>query len=259
MPTLRHALWRLEFEGRMFVSLAIAAVVMGASLLAFPAEPSALVLGGAALGLSSGAALRGGYVVLAAGFGLCSLVRMWAGSLLTPGRVMSFEVRADLFNAEGPYRLVRHPIYSSDLLALTLLSLCLPWPGLVMPALFYAHYASITRYEEAALARQQGPAYRAFTTEVPRLLPDSRAWRRWPQARQEWRLTREGVRYNALWLLLVPGMLVAAVTLRVTDALLIGLPALVDWVVLHIVLERRKGGGPSNGDLHPGPVTGGSP
>lgn len=259
MAKLLSKLWRIEFEGRIFVSFSIAATVMGLSFGIFPNEPSALALLGSVAGLAPEGGLRVGYACLAILFGLCSVVRMWAGSLLTPDRVMSFEIRTDLFSRQGPYRFVRNPIYWSDLSALTLIAGCLPWPGLVMPVLFYFHYVSIIRYEEASLGGRYGQPYHAYMSEVPRLLPTPRALLQWPQARREFHLTRDGVRHNALWMLLVPGMLVAAVTLNVSDALLIGLPAVVDWAVIHTIIGVQKRPEASSGVVHPRPAPRGSP
>lgn len=257
MSSLVRTLWKIEFEGRIFVSFTIAATVIGLSYRIFPDQPSALQLLGAAVGLAPLEALRLGYASLALLFGLCSVVRMWAGSVLTPGRVMSFAIRTDLFSRRGPYRFVRNPIYWSDLWALTMIALCLPWPGLVMPVLFYLHYISIIRFEEASLGTRHGQPYLAYMAEVPRLLPTPRSLLRWPQAVREFHLTPTGARHNALWILLVPGMLVAAVTLDVSDAFLIGLPAVVDWAVLHTIIGVRKQADTANGGVTPGSANGG--
>jgi len=239
MNTLLHRLWRIEFEARIFVSFTIAATVMGLGYAVYPDEPSTLELIGSVMGLAPRDAVRLGYGCLALLFGLCSLVRMWAGSLLTPDRVMSFEIQTDLFSRHGPYRIVRNPIYWSDLSALSLIAACLPWPGLVMPFLFGCHYASIIRYEEGALGRRHGQPYQAFMAEVPRLLPTPRSLLQLPRALREFRITPGGARHNALWILLVPGMIVAAVTLDFSWAVLIGLPAIIDWAVFHTIIGVR--------------------
>lgn len=259
MTMLLRTLWRIEFEGRIFVSFTLAATVLGLSYRCFPNEPSVLELMGSAVGLAPAGALRLGYLCLALLFGLCSVVRMWAGSLLTPGRVMSFEIRTDLFCRQGPYHLVRNPIYWSDLWALTMIAACLPWPGLAMPVLFYLHYTSIICYEEAWLGSRYGQPYHAYMAEVPRLLPTPRSLLQWPQARKEFHLTPEGIRHNALWILLVPGMVVAAVTLRFPDALLIGFPAVVYWAVRHTILGVQQSPEASNGGVNSGPVPGRRP
>jgi protein-S-isoprenylcysteine O-methyltransferase Ste14 len=258
MTILLSRLWRVEFEGRIFVSFTIAAGVMGLSYRLFPGEPSTLALLGSLAGLAPRDALRLGYACLALLFGLCSVVRMWAGSVLTPDRVMSFAVRTDHFSRKGPYRFVRNPIYWSDLSALTLIAACLPWPGLAMPALFYLHYLSIIRFEEASLAARHGLPYQAYMADIPRLLPTPRSLRHWPQALGEFHLTWDGVRHNALWILLVPGMLVAAVTLDFSDAILMGAPAVLDWAVVHTIIGVHKQSGLSNSGVTPGPAPGGS-
>jgi protein-S-isoprenylcysteine O-methyltransferase Ste14 len=241
MSRLLSSFWRIEFEGRILVSFTIAATVMGLSYRIFPNERSTLALMGSVVGLTPRDALRFGYGCMALLFGLCSVVRMWAGSLLTPDRVMSFEIRTDLFSRQGPYRLVRNPIYWSDLSALTLIAACLPWPALAMPVLFGFHYASIIRYEEGFLGSRYGKPYHDFMAEVPRILPTPRSLLQLPRALGEFHITPLGVRHNALWLLLVPGMIVAAVTLNFSHAVLVGLPAVVDWAVFHTIIGVRRG------------------
>ena len=223
MTMLLSKLWKIEFEGRIFVSFTIAATVMGLSYRIFPDEPSALELMGSVVGLVPRDTLRLGYVCLALLFGLCSVVRMWAGSLLTPGRVMSFQIQTDLFSRAGPLSADAKP----DLLVGPLGAdpdrgvPAVARPRHAGPLLF--HYLSIIRYEEASLVGRYGQPYQRLLAEVPRLLPTLRTLHQWPRARREFHLTPGGVRHNALWILLVPGMLVAAVTLDFSDALLIGL------------------------------------
>jgi len=259
MSRLSSRLWRMEFVGRIFVSFSIAAAVMGITYAAFPDEPSAVRIVGNLAGLAPETSLRIGYGLLALLVGLCSLVRMWAGSLLTPERVMAFEIQTDLFSTSGPYRFVRNPIYWADLTVETLIALCLPWPGLAMPVLFYLHYVSIVRYEEVTLASRYGQAYQAFMAEVPRLLPTPRSLARLPRALGEFHLSLTGVRHNALWVLLVPGMIVAAVTLEFTHAVLVGLPAVLDWAVIHTIIGVRKRPEGTSVAARFGPTAGRSP
>lgn len=242
MTTAWQKLRKLEFEGRMFIALGLASAVLWLCYTWFQATPSLLEIGGRSVGQGADRVHRVGYPMVALLFGCCSLLRMWAGSLLTAPRVMSFAIRTDLFSRRGPYRLMRHPIYAADLSALTLIACCLPWPALVMPLAFAAHYASITRYEEALLRARHGAPYDAFLAEVPRLLPTLRSLRQWPWARREFHLTREGIRHNALWALLVPGMLVASRTGRFSDALFLGAPAVLDWALVHTRLGVRHDG-----------------
>jgi protein-S-isoprenylcysteine O-methyltransferase Ste14 len=240
MTTFTPQLKRLEFEARIFVSLGIVAAVTVPSLTLFSGQPPLIVMFGAILGTDAATAVRWGYTFVAAFLALCSILRMWAGSILTPERVMAFVVRVDKLNTEGPYRLVRNPIYLADFGAMCAFALCLPWVGVVMPFLFFVHYVNIIRYEEVSLFSRFGSAYEQYAREVPRLLPSPSALRHLPRALGEFRLTAEGLRHNALFVLFVPGFCVAALTHNFLHALLIGLPGVIDWAVIHTIIGRRK-------------------
>ncbi len=74
------------------------------------------------------------------------------------------------FTANGPYALVRHPLYFFTLLIL--------WANPVMTAGSLIFYAAITLYfwigsyyEERKLARDYGRPYEEYTRRVPRLIP----------------------------------------------------------------------------------------
>lgn len=240
MSTLAAKLKKSEFEARIFVSLGIVAVVTLPSLLLFRDTPSLFVIAGALLGADAGTALSWGYGIVAAFLAVCSIFRMWAGSILTPERVMAFKIQVDKLNTEGPYRIVRNPIYLADLSAMCAFALCLPWVGLVMPVLFYFHYVRIIQYEEVSLSARYGEAYREYSAEVPRLLPSPTRIAIVPAALREFRLTPSGFRHNALFILFVPGMFVAAFTQNFLHALVIGLPGVIDWAVIHTVIGTRK-------------------
>jgi protein-S-isoprenylcysteine O-methyltransferase Ste14 len=242
MSTLTARLKKSEFEARIFVSLGIVAVVTIPSLLLFKESPSALVVAGALAGLDAARSVTAGYIVVALILAACSLFRMWAGSILTPERVMAFKIQTDQLNREGPYRLVRNPIYLADYCAMCAFGLCLPWVGLVMPALFYLHYVSIIRYEEVSLRSRFGESYRQYEADVPRLLPSARQIRELPAALREFCLTPTGFRHNALYVLFVPGFCVAAYTQNFLYALFIGLPGVFDWAIIHTVIGTRKKG-----------------
>jgi protein-S-isoprenylcysteine O-methyltransferase Ste14 len=240
MSTLAARLKKSEFEARIFVSLGIVAVVTLPSLLLFKDTPSPFVVAGALLGADAGMAVSWGYGIVATLLAVCSIFRMWAGSILTPERVMAFKIQVDKLNTEGPYRIVRNPIYLADLSAICAFGLCLPWVGLVMPVLFYLHYVRIIQYEEVSLSARYGEAYRKYSAEVPRLLPSPRCIAVLPLALREFQLTPNGFRHNALFVLFVPGMILAAFTQNFMHALFIGLPGVIDWAVIHTVIGTRK-------------------
>ncbi len=230
---------RSEFEGRIFVSFGIVGAVTIPALALFGDAPTPIALVGALVGADAPGAVSRGYGLVAAFLALCSLFRMWAGSVLTPDRVMAFKVQIDTLTREGPYRIVRNPIYLADLSAMSAFALCLPWVGLIMPVLFYLHYVRIIGYEEDAFAGRFGGEYERYAAEVPRLLPSLRRTAVLPAALREFSLTPAGVRHNALFVLFIPGMCVAAYTQNFLHALIIGLPGLIDWAVIHTVIGTR--------------------
>jgi len=202
-----------------------------------PGAPSLLVLIGNALDFAPATSLRVGYLLVAGIMVLASGLRMWAGSVLTSGRMMAFSIQTDALALGGPYRLVRNPIYLADLVAFCGFTLCLPPVGLALPALLLLHYGQLVRYEENALLAQFGDRYRAYAASVPALLPDLGSVRRLRAALAEASFTRDGLRHNAPYALFIPGFVLAALTGLLAYAVVVGLPAALDWAIIH----TRKG------------------
>jgi hypothetical protein len=169
-----------------------------------------------------------------------SIVRMWAGTELTAARVMAFRVQVDEFHTSGPYRLVRNPIYLADFLAMCAFSLCLPTVALLMPVLFWIHYERLIIYEELSLASGFRESFAAYAATTPRLFPSWKSLGLLPVAIGEFRLSVEGIRHNALYLLFVPGFVAAACTGEFLLAALTGLPAVADWAIVHTKLGVRR-------------------
>jgi protein-S-isoprenylcysteine O-methyltransferase Ste14 len=72
----------------------------------------------------------------------------------------------------GPYRLVRHPIYTGLLLALLGSAIAIgEWRGLLGLALITAGFLRRITVEERVLTEQFGDSYRRFQAEVPALVP----------------------------------------------------------------------------------------
>lgn len=240
METFTNKLHRWEFEARIFVSFAIVILVCGLSFALFPHSPSTLVLAGRLFGLSEGTVLTFGYAMIAALMGVVSALRMWAGSALTARRVMAFRIQADTLQTGGPYRFVRNPIYLADFAAMCAFALCLPPAGLLMPLLFYAHYVRLIQYEELSFRRHFDTQYAAYASHVPRLIPSIRCLLGLVPAFREFRINSEGFRHNALYLLFVPGFIIAAHSREFLHAVIVGLPAVVDWATVHIQLGVEK-------------------
>jgi protein-S-isoprenylcysteine O-methyltransferase Ste14 len=240
MQLTAHRLKQWEFEGRIFISLGIVGGICALSFLAFSDSPPVLVLAGNTLGIAASAALTAGYLCLAVLMMLVSLLRIWGGSILTPARVMAFTVQADAFKTTGPYRIVRNPIYLADFIALGAFALCLPLVGLIMPVLFAVHYNRLILFEEESLGREFGRAFSEYRSRTPRLTPTIRSLWQCRAAISDFAITREGVRHNALFLLFVPGFVVAAMTHEFTHALIIGIPGVVDWAIIHTKIGMKR-------------------
>jgi S-adenosylmethionine-diacylglycerol 3-amino-3-carboxypropyl transferase len=224
---------KLEFEYRIFISFGLVILVAALSFSVFAGVPINAVGLGGRLGLPARLSRALGYLAAAVFMAAASFLRIWSGSVLTSKRMMSFAVKTDELLTSGPYRLVRNPIYLADLVAFAGFTLCLPPVGLLLPVLLFLHYTQLIGYEEISLRREFGAAYAAYQRRVPRLLPCPGRWLRPAAALGEIAFTRDGIRHNALYLLFIPGFILAALTGRLVWALAIGLPAVVDWAVVH--------------------------
>lgn len=233
MPSCIHRLQRIEFEARIFVSFALVALVLAAAWTLFPDAPTTAALLGRAVGIDARAAHHAGFVAAAAIVALATVWRMAAGTVLTSKRVMAFRVQSDALATRGPYRLSRNPIYLADWTAFVGFALVLPPVGLLLPALLFLHYAQIIRHEERALAAGFASRYRAYLASAPRFFPTPRSLGSLPRAVRELAISRDGARHNALYVLFLPGLLVASFTGHFVHALVIGLPATLDWAVVH--------------------------
>jgi S-adenosylmethionine-diacylglycerol 3-amino-3-carboxypropyl transferase len=165
---------------------------------------------------------------------------MWAGSILSSQTVMSFKVQTATLQIHGPYYLVRNPIYLSDLTAIICFSFCLPLPALLMPVLFYLHYIQLIRYEEFSFSSTSFTELENYKKETPRLLPTIRSIKKFIQAGNLLHINSDGARHNALYLLFVPGFLVAAVEQNFLFAVLIGFPGVIDWAIVHTKIGLPK-------------------
>jgi protein-S-isoprenylcysteine O-methyltransferase Ste14 len=75
----------------------------------------------------------------------------------------------------GPYRIVRHPIYSGLLLAILGTAISLgQWRGLIALAFFGSAFLLRVRIEERVMAETFGSEYARYRSQVPALIP--RIW-----------------------------------------------------------------------------------
>ena len=233
---------KFEFEFRIFISFSLVVLISVLSFTVFASWPLNAVALGGLFGVPAPLARALGYLAAALFMVGASLLRIWSGSVLTSTRMMSFAVKTDALLSAGPYGLVRNPIYLADLVAFTGFALCLPPIGLLLPVLLFLHYTQLIDYEELSLRKEFGPDYAIYQDRVPRLLPGRGFWKRTKVAFQDLRITYDGLRHNALYLLFIPGFVLAAIKGRLIWAVAVGLPAVVDWAIVHTKIGVVKDG-----------------
>jgi S-adenosylmethionine-diacylglycerol 3-amino-3-carboxypropyl transferase len=229
------------FEVRIFISLSIVVVISLFSFLVFKNTPTTIEIAGGWLGLSKVISFCYGFDIIAAFVLLASLIRMWAGSILTSKTVMAFKVQNSKLTISGPYNFVRNPIYFADLIAFTSLSCCLRPIGLLIPVLICFHYYQLIKYEEEKLIARFGKEYEEYIHSVPGLIPGMRQLKKLFVIPLNFTINFDGFRHNAQYVLFIPGLIVAAHTGKFIHAILIGLPAVVDWAVIHTIIGVSGG------------------
>jgi protein-S-isoprenylcysteine O-methyltransferase Ste14 len=235
-----NTLKRLEFEARIFVSLGIVAFACVLSFFVVADSPPVVIQFNHFINIAPKSLLTFAYALGAFAMLLASLLRMWAGSVLTPTRVMAFTVQADALKTSGPYRIVRNPIYLADFIAICVFALYLPPVGLLMPGLFFFHYQRLISFEEESLAGSFTKSFQEYLSNTPRLFPSFRSISHVPESVKEFRISSEGFRHNALFVLFIAGFIVAAITHEFIHAVLIGIPGVIDWAIIHTKIGLNK-------------------
>jgi len=228
------------FEVRIFISLSIVFLISLLSFLVFKDTPTNVEIAGSWFGLSGQLSIRYGYYFVALILFVASAIRMWAGSILTSKTVMAFKIQNSKLLISGPFGFVRHPIYFADMIAFIAFSLCLRPIGLLMPLLILLHYYQLINYEEEKLRIKFGKAYEKYINSVPRIFPGIIQIRKLFNAPLNFYINLDGFRHNAQYILFIPGLIVAANTGKFIHAVLIGLPAVVDWVIIHTIIGVSK-------------------
>jgi len=103
-----------------------------------------------------------GWMLVSAGI----VVRLWAALCLAGHK-------NEQLITQGPYRLVRNPLYAGNLISVTglaILSESVVAGLIIFSGMLLIYYATI-RYEERKLFRIFGPDYRSYQERVLRLLP----------------------------------------------------------------------------------------
>ena len=110
-----------------------------------------------------------GFILVVAGLGFSALARVWLGGNWSG--TVTLKQDHQLIR-RGPYRWVRHPIYTGILLALLGSAIALgEWRGLLAVGLVTISFLRKIIVEERFLTEQFGAAYTRYKAEVPALLP----------------------------------------------------------------------------------------
>jgi protein-S-isoprenylcysteine O-methyltransferase Ste14 len=98
---------------------------------------------------------------------------IWARALLAGNWSSSVTLKRDHeLIVEGPYRVVRHPIYTGILIGLIGTALAVgEWRAVLGVAIATAAYWRKLRIEEVVMRRQFGEAYERYAGRVPALIP----------------------------------------------------------------------------------------
>ena len=98
---------------------------------------------------------------------------IWARFVIAENWSSYVEVKRDHeLIVEGPYRWVRHPIYTGLLLAFIGSALAVgEWRGVLAVVIVAAAFWRKLRLEEALMRRQFGEAYARYAARVPALIP----------------------------------------------------------------------------------------
>ena len=246
MENFLSKLRRIEFETRIFISLGIVLYICIFSFFILPeTKPFALIIN-EWVNLIDQLTISKVYLFLSLSFIIVSLLRMWSGSMLTSHRVMAFKVQTDSLIKEGPYILVRNPIYLADWLAITGFVLVLPPFAILMPVLFYLHYFQLIKYEEKSLGKNFMQDFNNYKKLAPRLFPSIKSILNFIRTDKKFFINYDGFRHNALYILFIPGFLVAAFTNNLLYAIVIGIPGVIDWAVIHTKIGIDKGSAAGN-------------
>lgn len=109
-----------------------------------------------------------GLALLALGLGFAIWARRHIGR--NWGTPMTEKNEPELVNS-GPYRLVRHPIYSGILVAVVGTAVALAWMWLIADALAAIYFIYSATVEERYMAKQFPDAYQAYKRSTKMLIP----------------------------------------------------------------------------------------
>lgn len=112
-------------------------------------------------------------------FALGLVLRVWGSSLLTSAVVVDAKAHASKLIDEGPFALIRNPLYTGAGLMLAAIVIFLP-PPIVIAFLFYSGWIGLRLafYEENLMRVNFGAAYDDYVARTGRYLPHPFKWHR---------------------------------------------------------------------------------
>jgi protein-S-isoprenylcysteine O-methyltransferase Ste14 len=169
---------------------------------------------------------------------LAALIRTWASSYLHASVVYAADVKSELLVADGPYRLVRNPLYFANVLMIIALGSMMSRLGFVVALILMLVfcYRLILR-EEVELRASQGQPYAAYCKAVPRLWPSP-----WPLVATAGRQANWAEGFKAeLWFWGFAAALIAyAATLKLMFFFAILAVSLALFWVSSVVLQKKS-------------------
>jgi protein-S-isoprenylcysteine O-methyltransferase Ste14 len=169
---------------------------------------------------------------------VAALLRTWASSYLCAGVVYAAELKTDSLVADGPYRLVRNPLYFANVLMVIGMGAMMSRMGFLVAVvgMFVFCYRLILR-EEAELQANRGEQYAGYSNAVPRLWPS--LWPRIASAGRQARWT-EGFKAESWYWGFAAALVTFAITLRLTLFFSILAGSLVLFWVSSVARQRKS-------------------
>lgn len=169
---------------------------------------------------------------------VAALIRTWASSFLKAGVVYASEVKTASLVADGPYRWVRNPLYSANILLAMGMGMMMSRLGLVVAVIAMTIFCyRLTLREEAALLASQGAAYQAYLKELPRFVPSVTPGVAGSGRKPEW---KQGLKAECWYWGFAISVAAFCITLRLSlFYVVLGATLLLFWIVL-TMLERKS-------------------
>lgn len=240
MNPLTERIRQVEFKYRIFISFGIVIFVSALSFITYAHLPSNALSIGKFLGLAPDISISIGFLIISIVLILASALRIWAGSSLSSQTMMSFQIKTDSIVLTGPYHYVRNPIYLADFIAFCGFTMCLPPIGILLPVLLYLHYSQLIKYEEKSFLQSFPKKYGDYLRSINRFFPSFHKILQFFKELKTMQINYDGFRHNGLYILFIPGFIISAFTHNLLPAILIGLPAVIDWAILHTIIGLKK-------------------